>query len=87
MSNSDMSQVLPVDEGVQAVAQCEVGRPGGWSLVILSMKRLKCPNTSMHPVLGFDVEAAIKKCEVALEQARMVRGGQIILPGCSPHQL
>ena len=34
MSNSDMSQVLPVDEGVQAVAQCEVGRPGGWQLVI-----------------------------------------------------
>lgn len=36
-----MSQVLPVDEGVQAVAQCEVGRPGGWSLVILSMKQFE----------------------------------------------
>ena len=44
---------------------------------------MKCPDASMHPVLGFDVEAAIKKCEVALEQARTLRGGQIICQGVS----
>ena len=41
MSNSDMSQILAVGGGLQAVAQCEVGRPGGWSLVILSMKQFE----------------------------------------------
>ena len=46
-----------------------------------------CPDTSMHPVLGFDVEAAILEWDLALEQARTLRGGQIILPGCPPHQL